>query len=203
LSKRLAGKNILITGASTGFGRSIALTCAVEGANIALVARSEEKLQEVAELAETEKIKAVICTADVGVSEQVVAAVEKAQAELGFIDVLVNNAGTNVAERTIQATSLEQWEHILNVNLTSAFHFTKLLMPAMIQEKMGTIINISSLAAVKPGVLAGVSYSTSKIGMDALNEITNEEGNPHNVRSCIICPGEGSTPILDRRIGVR
>lgn len=197
--KRLAGKNILITGASTGFGRSIALTCAVEGANLALIARSGNKLHEVAELAATEGVNVAYCVADVGIPEQVIAAVEKVQAELGFIDVLVNNAGTNVAERSIQDTSLEQWQLLMDVNITSAFHFTKLLLPAMIQHEGGTIINISSRAAVTPGLLAGVAYSTSKIGMEALNDVTNEEGNPHNVRSCIICPGVGSTPILDRR----
>lgn len=197
--KRLAGKNILITGASTGFGRSIALTCAVEGANLALIARSEDKLQEVAELAATEGVNVTFYVADVGIPEQVIAAVEKAQAKLGFINVLVNNAGTNVAERSIQDTSLEQWQLLMDVNVTSAFQFTKLLLPAMIEHKEGTIINISSRAAVTPSLLAGVAYSTSKIGMDALNDVTNEEGNPHNVRACIICPGVGSTPILDRR----
>lgn len=197
--QRLAGKNILITGASTGFGRGIALACAAEGAHVALVARSEDKLAAVAEEVRSLGVCAAVCPADVGDGTQIDAAVAAAVAALGPLHVLVNNAGTNMAARSIQDTSLEEWRTLLEVNLTSAYHFTKLLLPEMIAREEGTIINVASRAATFPSLMAGVGYSTSKIGMQALTDVTNEEGNPHNVRACVINPGEGNTPILDRR----
>jgi NADP-dependent 3-hydroxy acid dehydrogenase YdfG len=118
---------------------------------------------------------------------------------LGQIDILVNNAGMNVAQRTIADTSAEQWRQLIDVNLTAAFIFTKLVLPEMIARKEGTIINVASRAALFPHLVGGVAYSTSKMGMDSLTQVTNEEANPHNVRACLLCPGAGNTPLLDRR----
>jgi NADP-dependent 3-hydroxy acid dehydrogenase YdfG len=197
--KRLTGKTVLVTGASSGFGREIALTCAVEGADVALVARRGEELQEVAELAAIEGRHAIVCVADVADEEQILTAVAQAKEGLGHIDILINNAGINVTERSIRDTSSDQWHQILDVNLTSAFLFTKAVLPDMIARERGTIINLASQAGLHPDLAGGVAYSTSKVGMDALTQITNEEANPHNVRACLLCPGSGNTPILDLR----
>lgn len=197
--KRLAGKKMLVTGASSGFGRGIALACAAEGAAVALVGRNEQRLQEVAALIENEGGQAVICVADIADEAQILAAVTKAKAALGQIDVLVNDAGMNVTQRSIKDTSTEQWRQLLNVNLTAAFLFTKAVLPDMIARQEGTIINVASRAALHPHLAGGVGYSTSKQGMDALTQVTNEEANPHGVRACLLCPGVGNTPLLDRR----
>ena len=85
------------------------------------------------------------------------------------------------------------------VNLKASFQLAKLALPAMQQAGQGTIINVASRAANLPSLLSGVAYSSSKIGMQALNSILNEEGNPHGVRSILINPGVGATPLLDRR----
>jgi NADP-dependent 3-hydroxy acid dehydrogenase YdfG len=69
----------------------------------------------------------------------------------------------------------------------------------MVARKAGTIINVASGAALHPHLAGGVAYSTSKMGMDSLTQVTNEEANPHNVRACLLCPGVGNTPLLDRR----
>lgn len=199
MSKKLTDQNILITGASTGMGRAIAIACAQEGANVALIARSVDKLETLAVECQDAGVKAVVCAADLGDEAQVVAAFEQARTELGVIDVLVNNGGTNVAQRSIEDTSMEQWRMLLEVNLTSAYVLTKLALPDMLAQQSGTVVNVSSKAAVFPSILAGVGYSTTKLGMDALTQVTNEEANPHNVRACIICPGVANTPILDRR----
>jgi NADP-dependent 3-hydroxy acid dehydrogenase YdfG len=197
--QRLAGKTILITGASSGFGRGIALACAAEGADLALVGRSEDRLNAVAALAQEQGSHVVVCMADIADETQVLAAVEKAKTALGRIDVLVNDAGMNVTQRSIKDTSSEQWRQLLDVNLTAAFLFTKAILPDMIVRQEGTIINVASRAALHPHLAGGVGYSTSKQGMDALTQVTNEEANPHGVRACLLCPGVGNTPLLDRR----
>ena len=127
------------------------------------------------------------------------ASVARAREALGPIEVLVNNAGSNVAARSLAETSSEEWRRLLEVNLTSAFCYTKEVLPAMIARGRGTIINIASRAASHPGLLAGVAYSASKRAMEALTVVTNEEGNPHHVRACVVNPGEGDTDILDLR----
>lgn len=196
---KLQGKNVIVTGASSGFGEAIALHCAEEGANVALVARREEKLQALAERIRDMGVQAVVCPCDVGDETQIQNTINKVHSELGQIDVLVNNAGMNIAPRSIADTSLEQWRRILDVNLTSAYIFTKLVLPEMKERREGTIVNIASRAANYPSLLAGVGYSSSKLGMHALTRVTNEEGNPHLVRACAINPGVANTPILDLR----
>ncbi len=192
-------KTIIVTGASSGFGEAIAIACCGEGANVSLVARRRELLESVAAKARAQGGQALVCPADVSDDEQIHAVVEQTRAAFGPIDVLVNNAGYNVTERSIADTSAEQWRDLLAVNLTSAFIFTKAVLPEMKSRGDGLIINLASRAAMYPSLLAGVGYSTSKIGMEALNIVTNEEGNPQGVRACLFNPGAGNTPIMERR----
>lgn len=196
---RLAGQTALVTGASSGFGRAISLAFAAEGAQVALVARREEALKEIAEAIEAQGGRAVICVADVANEGQILDACRKAREALGPIGILINNAGMNVRERSIKDTSSAQWRQLMDVNLTSAFLFTKELLPEMVERNQGTIINLASRAALFPNLAGGVAYGSSKTGMDALTKVTNEEGNPHNVRACSFCPGAGNTPILNHR----
>ena len=195
----LDGKTIIVTGASSGFGEAIALACAEAGANVSLIARRKELLEAVAEAARSKGGEALVCPADVSDDKQIHAALEKTRAEFGPIDVLVNNAGFNHTERSIADTSAQQWRELMEVNLTSAFVFTKAVLPEMKERGDGLIINLASRAGMYPSLLAGVGYSASKIGMEALNTVTNEEGNPHGVRACLFNPGAGNTPIIDRR----
>ena len=195
----LSGKTIIVTGASSGFGEAIAIACAEAGAKVSLVARRVDALEAVAQAAEARGGKALVCPADVSDDAQIYAALEKTRAALGPIDVLVNNAGTNIAQRSITDTSAEQWRDLLEINLSSAFVFTKAVLPEMKARGDGLIVNIASRAGMFPSLLAGVGYSTSKIGMEALNMVTNEEGNPFGVRACLFNPGAGNTPIIDRR----
>ncbi len=197
----LDGKTIIVTGASSGFGEAIALACAGAGANVSLIARRRELLKSAAEAARALNGggQALVCPADVSDDGQIYAALEQTRAKLGPIDVLVNNAGFNHTERSIADTSAEQWRELLDVNLTSAFVFTKAVLPEMKARGDGLIINLASRAGMYPSLLAGVGYSASKIGMEALNTVTNEEGNPHGVRACLLNPGAGNTPIMERR----
>ena len=197
--KRLEGQTAIVTGASSGFGKAIAEALAAEGASVALVARRAALLAEVAEGIREQGGTALACPADVAVEAEVLASVARAREALGPVDVLVNNAGTNLAARSVAETSGEEWRRLLEVNLTSAFVFTKQVLPEMIVRRRGTVINIASRAATHPGLLAGVAYSASKRAMEALTAVTNEEGNPHEVRACVVNPGEGDTPIMDLR----
>ncbi|MCC6454099.1 MAG: SDR family oxidoreductase [Caldilineaceae bacterium] len=195
----LQGKSALVTGASSGFGQAIAVTFAAAGAQVALVGRDDARLQATAVQIIAQGGRALICAADIADEAQIQAAVEKAQVAFGPIDILVNNAGMNVTQRSIADTSVEQWRQLMDVNLTAAFIFTKLVLPGMVSRAAGTIINVASGAALHPHLAGGVAYSTSKMGMDSLTQVTNEEANPHNVRACLLCPGVGNTPLLDRR----
>ena len=196
---KLKDKTIIVTGASSGFGEAIAIACAADGANVSLVARRAEMLEAVAETAREAGGKALVCPADVSDDDQIQAAIDKTRAAFGSIDVLVNNAGTNFAARSIGETSAEQWRELMDINLTSAFVFTKAVLPEMKARGDGLIINLASRAGIFPSLGAGVAYSASKIGMEALNDVTNQEGNAYGVRACLFNPGAGNTPIIDRR----
>jgi NADP-dependent 3-hydroxy acid dehydrogenase YdfG len=196
---RMAKKSVMVTGASSGIGKAIALASAQEGASVALVARNRDALNQVADEIHDGGGQAIVCPADVADEAQVLDAVQKALQQIGPIDVLVNNAGMNITERSIQDTTSDQWRRLLAVNLTSAFLFTKALLPDMKERRQGTIINLASRAALLPDLAGGVGYSTSKMGMDALTQVTNEEANRYNVRACLLCPGTTNTPIVDKR----
>ena len=196
---KLQNKTVIVTGASSGFGEAIAIACAAEGAKVSLVARRVGLLERVAIAARAKGGEALVCPADVSDDAQVHAAVEKTRAAFGPVDVLVNNAGANISQRSIADTSAEQWRELMDINLTSAFVFTQAVLPEMKARGDGLIINLASRAGMFPSIGAGVAYSTSKIGMEALNDVTNEEGNAHGVRACLFNPGAGNTPIIDRR----
>ena len=196
---KLQNKTVIVTGASSGFGEAIAIACAAEGAKVSLVARRVKLLERVAAAARAEGGEALVCPADVSDDAQIHAAVEKTRAAFGPVDVLVNNAGANIPQRSITDTSAEQWRELMDINLTSAFVFTQAVLPEMKARGDGLIINLASRAGMFPSIGAGVAYSASKIGMEALNDVTNEEGNAHGVRACLFNPGAGNTPIIDRR----
>jgi len=197
---KLQNKTIIVTGASSGFGEAIAIACAAEGAKVSLVARRAEVLEKVAAAARVNAGgEALVCPADVSDDAQIHAAVERTRAAFGAIDVLVNNAGTNIPQRSITDTSAAQWRELMEINLTSAYVFTRAVLPEMKARGDGLIINIASRAGMFPSIGAGVAYSASKIGMEALNAVTNEEGNARGVRACLFNPGAGNTPIIDRR----
>ena len=195
----LAGKHIIITGASSGFGEATAIACAAEGAKVTLVARREAELQRVADLARAGGGQALVCPADVRDDARIYAVVEEARQAFGAVDVLFNNAGTNMAQRSVSETTPENFRWLMDVNLTSAFVFTRAVLDDMMARGDGLIINLASRAGMFPSLTAGVTYSASKIGMDALTRVTNEEGNPHGVRACWFNPGLGNTPIIDKR----
>jgi NAD(P)-dependent dehydrogenase (short-subunit alcohol dehydrogenase family) len=196
---KLSGKNILVTGGGSGIGRGIAECFAHEGARVVIVGRTAGKLEAVRTEAGEDGQRILAHTADARDRSSVKAAVDWATQQLGSIDILVNNAGTNVARRAIKDLSPDDFELMIETNLNGPFYFVHAVLPQMRQRGEGLIINISSTAGVRVSEVAGGGYSASKFGLAALSlQIGLEEGK-NGIRSCMICPGEVNTPILDRR----
>lgn len=195
----LQGKSVIVTGASTGMGRAIAIALAEEGARLAIVARNEERLNETAEAVRQKGAEVLVFPADVGNYEKVRSIVQQVVEHYGKIDVLVNNAGTNTKHRNLADISVADWNLVINTNLTGPFLFTREALPYMRTAKNGLIINVSSGAGLRAGAPGGVAYSASKRGLHSLTESTNLEERRHGIRACVVVPGEVDTPNLDLR----
>ena len=160
----LNGRVALVTGASRGIGRAIAMALARKGADVAVNARRQlEKAEEVAAAIRALGRRSIVVGADVSVAEEVTRAVAAVEQGLGAIDVLVNNAGI-ARPLAIEQISLRDWEETLAVNLTSIFLVTQAVLPGMRARRWGRIINVSSTAAQLGGVV-GPHYAASKAGI--------------------------------------
>jgi NAD(P)-dependent dehydrogenase (short-subunit alcohol dehydrogenase family) len=195
----LQDKVAIVTGASTGMGRAIAVAMAAEGASLALVARSADRLAEAAALARAGGGAVLIFPGDVADTGLVKRMVRETMERFGRIDILVNNAGTNTYHRNLADLSIEDWTRVMNTNLTGAFLLVRQVLPHMREAGQGQIINISSGAGLQPSAPAGVAYSASKQALHSLTGSINAEERRHGIRACVIAPGETDTPNLDLR----
>lgn len=198
----LTNKVAVITGGGTGIGQGIATALAQAGAQVVIIGRRAEKLQQTIDDI-TAKLQAgpqpTYRALDVADQNAVSAAFEEITQTYGAIHILVNNAGVNVLKRKISELSPEDWNYMLQVNATGAFHTIHAVLPQMRARKDGVIINVSSLAGVRPNVLGGAGYSASKHAMSALTQVLALEEKDNGIRATNICPGEVNTPILDAR----
>lgn len=185
----------LITGASSGIGQATALRFAKAGINLALVGRSPEKLEQVAQEAQQAGVKAAVYPLDLAKLESVRDGISSIVAKEGFIDILVNNAGIGYTGTTLE-TPLSEWQQVMDLNLTSAFQCIQGVLPAMRQMQSGTIINIASIAAYQhfPGWCA---YNVSKAALVALSKTLASEERGNGIRVTVISPGAVNTPIWD------
>ena len=191
-------KIVLITGGGTGVGEAAAAAFAAGGAQVIITGRRTEKLAQVCEsIASAKPVR--YYAADMANRAEVTALVEWVNAEFGPIDILVSNAGVNVRERTLSELSLENWDYIMNVNATGAYNIVHAVLPQMRARKDGVIISVSSIAGIRPSVLAGAAYSASKHAMTALTKVISLEEKDNGIRATAIHPGEINTPILDDR----
>ena len=142
-------QHVLITGASQGAGKATALRFAQEGWDVTLAARSPERLEAVAEEIRTMGRQALAVPTDMGNAEQVANLVDKALATHGLIDALINNAGICLTGPMVN-TSLEDWHQILDTNLWGCIHTIQALLPAMLDQGNGTIINVGSFGGKMP-----------------------------------------------------
>ena len=190
----LTGKVAWITGAGTGIGEGAADALADAGMTIVLSGRRADKLQAVAE-----RTSGHVLALDVADQAAVAAAVERIINEFGRIDVLVSSAGINVPERNWHNVSPSDWDRVIRIDLDGAFYCAHAVLPHMIAQKDGLIVNVSSWAGKHVSVLTGPAYTSAKHAMNAMNESINMENGVHGVRACAVCPGEVATPILDSR----
>ncbi|QCR21963.1 3-ketoacyl-ACP reductase [Pontibacter sp. SGAir0037] len=188
----LAGKNALVTGAGKGIGRAVAIALAKEGANVALLARTESQLKEVASEIESLGVKVAVVVADVADLNAVNQAAEQAVAALGTIDILINNAGTAKFGKFLELEPAE-WERNIQVNLMGVYYMTRAILPGMIERQSGDIINISSTAGQR-GAAVTSAYSASKFAVMGLSESLMQEVRKHNIRVSALTP---STVVTD------
>lgn len=198
--KRLSDQVALVTGASMGMGKAIALALAKEGANLAITARGEEALRQAAEEIGALGVEALACPSDISDPASVETMVGAVLARFGRLDILVNNAGVNLPQRTLADISVEGWQTTVAVNLTGAFLCTRAVLPTMRAQGKGMVINISSGSGKRPSVHGGAAYSASKAGFNSLNESINLEERKNGIRACLIVPGEVDTPHVEKRL---
>lgn len=193
--KRFAGKVALVTGATSGIGQACAIAFASEGAKVACVGRKEKALQEVAERIRTLGGEALPVRGDLSSITESERAVDETRAAFGGIDVLVNAAG-HISSGTIENTSLEAWDDMMNVNVRSAFQLMQKALPSLI-ERRGNIVNVSSVTGLRafPGVLA---YCVSKAALDQLTRCAALELAAKGVRVNAVNPGVVVTEIHKR-----
>ncbi|HEY9638197.1 MAG TPA: SDR family oxidoreductase [Coleofasciculaceae cyanobacterium] len=191
----LKKRRALITGASSGIGKATALAFAEAGIDVALVSRSQDKLDVIATAAREAGVEAKAYALDLAKIEQVKAQIEAIAKDFAPIDILINNAGIGYTN-PLDETSLSDWQHVIDLNLTSVFQCILGILPAMREQQRGTIINIASVAGQQPFPTWG-AYNVSKAGLIALSKTLAAEERSNGIRVVTICPGAVNTALWD------
>lgn len=171
----LKGKIALITGASRGIGRSIALAYAAEGADVVVTGRTRSDLESLAsEIRNEYGTRAVVVLGSVILAEDVRRAVDTTLKEFGRIDILVNNAGIPGPVKNLQDITEEEWDEVIDTNVKGVFLFTKQVLPHMLEQRSGNIVNISSGAGEKHSRMRrvrSIPYNVSKFALEGFNNV--------------------------------
>lgn len=187
----LKGKVALVTGAGKGIGKAVALALAAEGAQLALIARTEHDLQAVAAEVTKAGVKVEYATADVADMASVNSAVTKLAAALGPIDILINNAGVGKFAKFMELEP-QDWEYVVKVNLFGAYYMIRAVLPSMLERQTGDIVNISSTAGQR-GAAVTSAYSASKFGLIGMSESLMHEARKSNIRVSTLTPSTIAT----------
>jgi len=190
-------KVVLITGSSQGLGKAIALKFASLGANIALndIAAQEEKLKKLKEEIEKNNVRAEYFLADVSKLDQVEKMVEGIRNKFGRLDVLVNNAGV-CQDRTLAKMTKEEWQKVIDIDLTGVFNCTKAVLPLIVQNQ-GNIISISSVVGQR-GNFGQTNYAAAKAGIIGFTKSLSKELGKLGVRVNAVAPGFIETPLTEK-----
>ena len=184
----------IVTGAGRGIGRSIALTFAREGADVAVASRTLVELEALAEEIHGLGRRVLIENADVSQQDDVQRLVERTLVEYGRVDVLVNNAGTIIMPGDLMGTTVEAWDTMMAVNARSVFLCCKAVLPSMVEQGSGKIINISSVAGLR-GLPNREAYCASKYAVTGFTASLALDMKPHGIAVNAICPGAVDTPL--------
>lgn len=188
MAASLAGKVALVTGASRGIGRGIALELAAHGADVAVnYVSSRNRAEAVVTEIEALGSRAAALQADVANAGQCRRLIEETESALGPVDILVNNAGI-ARPRMVHRMSVEEWDEVLSANLDSAFYLTGPIARGMRERRYGRIVNISSVMG-QMAAIGAANYSAAKAGLIAFTRATAKELAPFNVTVNAVCPG--------------
>lgn len=204
---RLKGETAIITGAGSGQGRASALLFAEQGAKVVIAEWNEEAGKKVAKEITDAGNEAMFFKTDISNEENVQQLVSAVQDKYGSIDILFNNAGIGFSSRSkytmasILETPLDDWNSILGINLNGTFLMSKYVIPVMIQQGKGSVINNSSLNGII-GVTGADAYTASKGGVVALTRVMAADYGKHNIRVNCICPGAINTPMISEVLDV-
>ena len=190
----LTGKTAFITGASRGIGRAVAVAMATAGADLALVARSEDGLAGTARAASEHGRKAFVIPADVTSQEQVAGAVSAAIGQLGYVDIVVNNAGGSNFMVDFKDLRLAGWDKIMQLNLNSAVYVCHAFAGHLLERAQGSVINVASVAGVASAPTMS-PYGASKAGLISLSKTLAVEWGAGGVRVNALCPGWTATAL--------
>lgn len=195
----LSGRTALITGAGSGMGLETARLLAQDGATVVLLGRGQEALDAAAATIRDEGGTAIALAADITSADDMTRVLDRVHAELGPVDVLVNNAGSSSTVLNPQWLPHDEWRQVLEVNLTAVFQLTQAVLPDMLGRGGGTIVTVSSLAAVNPNLLGGAAYGAAKAGVRNFMTFLHNTFRNQGLRAITVLPGEADTPILDNR----
>ncbi|MFN2537744.1 MAG: SDR family NAD(P)-dependent oxidoreductase, partial [Mycobacteriales bacterium] len=186
-------RTAVVTGAGTGLGAATALAFAREGTDVVLVGRRKELLDATAVAVESEGARAVVVAGDVSEESTAERAVEAATAELGGVDVLVNNAAIHAHPVLLHESSVEEFDRFLAIDLRGPFLFTRAAVPSMIARGGGAVLNVASMAGLV-GFKYSSAYTTAKAGLIGLTRATAVDYGAQRIRANCLCPG-GMGPV--------
>ncbi len=195
----LEGQVAIVTGGGSGIGRATAKMLAEEGAQVVIAGRRKAPLDEVVSAVEKTGGRCVARVADLGKTAEVVELARWTLDCFGRVDVLVNNAGQASRVRNIRYVDEREWQSVVAVNLTGVYALIQAVLPGMIERGGGTIVTVSSLAALRPGLIGGAPYGAAKAGVRNLMGHVHAVLRNNGIRATTILPGEVDTPILENR----
>ncbi|GBF79380.1 SDR family oxidoreductase [Aphanothece sacrum] len=185
----------IITGASSGIGKATALRFAQAGINVALVSRSSQRLESVAQAARQLGVEAKAYVIDLSQLSEIPAKIQEIIPDFGGVEIIVNNAGMGYTN-LLRETSLADWQQVMDLNLTSVFQCVQGVLPYMRDRHQGTIINVGSVVAQQPFPSWG-AYGVSKAGLVAFSKVLGMEERANGIRVVTINPAAVNTSLWD------
>lgn len=200
----LNGKSAIVTGAGTGIGKATALELATRGANVAVVERDPTNGEGTRDDIVRKGGDAIFIQADVAREEDLTLMVAETLKAFGKIDILVNNAGVGERVkpqdfRTIADLPPDAWDELMSVNLRGVFLACRAVVPEMIKNGGGAVINVASIAGLRTGC-GGLAYTTAKHGVIGFTKALAHFDGPHGIRANVVCPGYIDTPLIARQL---